>query len=177
MSISSPNLLSSFNHQRNQTTYHAHETNYAAPTHPQPTPILSSSSSTPPPTTTTEPPYSIFTKRQKSLIIILVSTAATFSGFTSNIYFPALTNIASDLNVSVELVNLTITSYLILQGLAPSLWGPISDVKGRRVAYICMFLVFLGACIGLAETKNYATLIVLRCLQSTGSASTTPSGK
>lgn len=38
--------------------------------------------------------------------------------------------------------------------------------------YLCTFLVFLGACIGLAETNNYATLIVLRCLQSTGSAST-----
>jgi multidrug resistance protein len=74
--------------------------------------------------------------------------------------------------VSVELVNLTVTSYLIFQGIAPSLWGPVSDVKGRRFAYCCTFLVFLVACIGLAETKNYATLIVLRCLQSTGSAST-----
>lgn len=64
------------------------------------------------------------------------------------------------------------TSYLIFQGLAPSLWGPMSDVKGRRVAYCCTFSVFLGACIGLAETKNYATLVALRCLQSTGSAST-----
>lgn len=72
----------------------------------------------------------------------------------------------------MELVNLTVTSYLIFQGLAPSLWGPVSDVKGRRIAYICTFIVFLGACIGLAETKNYATLTVLRCLQSTGSAST-----
>jgi MFS family permease len=45
-------------------------------------------------------------------------------------------------------------------------------VKGRRTAYACTFLVSIGACIGLAETKNYATLIVLRCLQSTGSAST-----
>lgn len=72
----------------------------------------------------------------------------------------------------MELVNLTVTSYLIFQGLAPSLWGPISDVKGRRVAYFCTFSVFLGACVGLAETKNYASLIVLRCLQSTGSAST-----
>jgi multidrug resistance protein len=67
---------------------------------------------------------------------------------------------------------LTVTSYLIFQGIAPSLWGPISDVKGRRLAYCCTFLVFLGACIGLANAKNYATLIVLRCLQSTGSAST-----
>lgn len=74
--------------------------------------------------------------------------------------------------MSLELVNLTVTSYLIFQGIAPSFWGPVSDVKGRRVAYACTFLVFLGACIGLAETKNYTTLIVLRCLQSTGSAST-----
>lgn len=96
----------------------------------------------------------------------------TVSGFASNIYFPALPAIARDLDVSVELINLTVTSYLIFQGIAPSFWGPLSDVKGRRIAYCCTFLVFLGACIGLAETKNYATLIVLRCLQSTGSAST-----
>ncbi|KAI8959383.1 MFS general substrate transporter [Daldinia sp. FL1419] len=127
-----------------------------------------------PPATSSAPeePYSIFDKRQKALIVLVVSTAATFSGFASNIYFPALPTIAHDLDISIELVNLTVTSYLIFQGLAPSLWGPISDVKGRRVAYVFTFLVFLGACIGLAETKNYATLVVLRCLQSTGSAST-----
>lgn len=80
--------------------------------------------------------------------------------------------IARDLNVSIELVNLTITSYLIFQGIAPSFWGPVSDVRGRRVAYCCTFAVFLAACIGLAASKNYATLLVLRCLQSAGSAST-----
>ncbi|KAI2470675.1 MFS general substrate transporter [Annulohypoxylon bovei var. microspora] len=121
---------------------------------------------------TSEEPFTIFDKRQRALIVILVSTAATFSGFASNIYFPALPTIAHDFNISVELVNLTVTSYLVFQGLAPSLWGPISDVKGRRVAYCCTFLVFLAACVGLAEAKNYATLIILRCLQSTGSAST-----
>lgn len=94
------------------------------------------------------------------------------SGFASNIYFPAILTISHDLGVSVELVNLTVTSYLIFQGLAPSLWGPISDVKGRRVAYCCTFLVFIGACAGLALSNNYSALVVLRCLQSTGSAST-----
>ncbi|GKZ26484.1 hypothetical protein AbraIFM66951_005820 [Aspergillus brasiliensis] len=120
----------------------------------------------------TEPPFSIFDHRQKWLIVTIVSTAATFSGLASNIYFPALPTIAKDLNVSLELVNLTVTLYLIFQGLVPSLWGPVSDVKGRRVAYTFIFLVFFGACIGLAETKKYATLIILRYLQSTGSAST-----
>ncbi|KZL84415.1 major facilitator superfamily transporter [Colletotrichum incanum] len=126
----------------------------------------------PQPSVEPDEPYSIFDIRQKRILIFIVSTAATFSGFASNIYFPALPTIANDLNVSVELVNLTVTTYLIFQGLAPSLWGPISDVKGRRVAYCCTFAVFLGACIGLAETRNYAALITLRCLQSTGSAST-----
>ncbi|KAI1356570.1 major facilitator superfamily domain-containing protein [Xylaria sp. FL0043] len=121
-------------------------------------------------------PHSIFDKRQKALITFLAATAATFSGFASNIYFPSLPTISEDLGVSIELVNLTITSYLIFQGLAPSLWGPLSDVKGRRLTYFCTFLVFLGACIGLAETPNYATLIVLRSLQSSGSASTVAVG-
>ncbi|KAF5965020.1 major facilitator family transporter [Fusarium bulbicola] len=117
-------------------------------------------------------PSSIFDKRQTALIVTIVSIAATFSGFASNIYFPALPTIAHDLDVSIEMINLTVTSYLIFQGLAPSLWGPISDVKGRRVAYSLTFIVFLGACIGLAEAKNYATMVVLRCVQGTGSAST-----
>ncbi|KAI1756751.1 major facilitator superfamily domain-containing protein [Xylaria castorea] len=117
-------------------------------------------------------PYSIFDKRQKALIVFIAATAATFSGFASNIYFPALATVASDLDVTIELINLTVTSYLIFQGIAPSIWGPLSDAKGRRLAYCCTFLVFLGACVGLAETRNYATLVVLRSLQSSGSAST-----
>ncbi|KAL1864539.1 hypothetical protein VTK73DRAFT_5788 [Phialemonium thermophilum] len=123
-------------------------------------------------TPSAEEPYSIFDRRQTAFIVMLVSVAATFSGFASNIYFPALPNIADEFGVSIELINLTVTSYLIFQGLAPSLWGPISDVKGRRIAYSLTFIVFFGACIGLAEAKNYATMVVLRCIQSTGSAST-----
>lgn len=61
---------------------------------------------------------------------------------------------------------------MILQGLSPSIWGSVADVHGRRVTYICTFLIFLGACVGLAETRHYYQLVVLRCLQSAGSAST-----
>lgn len=39
-----------------------------------------------------------------------------------------------------------------------------------------MFITFLGACIGLALTSNLAMLMVFRCLQSTGSASTVAIG-
>jgi MFS family permease len=117
-------------------------------------------------------PYTIYTTGQKGLIIALVAVAATFSGFAGNIYFPAIPSIVDDLSVSAELVNLTVTSYMIFQGLAPSIWGAVADVHGRRITYICTFMVFIGACIGLAETRHYYQLVILRCLQSAGSAST-----
>ncbi len=116
-------------------------------------------------------PYSIFTSKQKALIIALVSIAATFSAFASNIYFPAIPAIAIDLSVTPELINLTVTSYMILQGLAPSIWGALADVHGRRLTYIITFIIPIGACVGLAETKHYYQLVILRCIQSTGSAS------
>jgi MFS family permease len=121
-------------------------------------------------------PYSIFTSQQKAVIVTIVSIAATFSGFASNMYFPAIPTIAADLPVSAELINLTVTSYMIFQAFSPTLWGAFSDLRGRRLAYICTFIVFLGACIGLGETRRFYQLLVLRCLQSTGSASTVAIG-
>ena len=47
--------------------------------------------------------YSIFSSRQKALIVTIVAIAATFSGFASNIYFPAIPAIAVDLSSTPEL--------------------------------------------------------------------------
>lgn len=117
-------------------------------------------------------PYTIFTPAQKVTIVTIVSTAATLSGFASNIYFPSLPQIASDLSVTTNLVNLTVTCYMIFQGLSPTVWGALADAQGRRITYCCTLAIFLAACVGLAETRSYAQLVVLRCVQSTGSAST-----
>ena len=47
-----------------------------------------------------------------------------------------------------------------------------SDGAGRRPAYIFCFVVYIGANIGLALQRDYAALMVLRCLQSAGSSGT-----
>jgi multidrug resistance protein len=51
--------------------------------------------------------------------------------------------------------------------------GGLSDRIGRRPAYLLSFTVFIGANIGLALQTDYAALLVLRCLQSSGSSGTT----
>lgn len=50
--------------------------------------------------------------------------------------------------------------------------GGLADTAGRRPAYVVCFVVYIAANIGVALCQNYAELMVLRCLQSAGSAST-----
>lgn len=119
-----------------------------------------------------EPPFSVFTRGQKRWISWMASFGAMFSTLASYIYFPAVEPMANDLNVSVALINLTITCYLIVAGLAPAVMGDLADHDGRRPVYILMFVLMLGANIGLVVQKSYPTLFVLRMIQSAGSSGT-----
>ncbi|KAL4940593.1 hypothetical protein BDV06DRAFT_196341 [Aspergillus oleicola] len=117
-------------------------------------------------------PYSTFTKAQKRYIVFSASWAGFFSPVSSQIYFPALNSISDDLGVTSALINLTLTSYMIFQGLAPMFVGDFADRAGRRPAYLVCFLIYIAANIGLALQDNFAALFVLRCLQSAGSSTT-----
>ena len=119
-----------------------------------------------------EPPYSVFTKRQKRYIVFMAAWGGFFSQLSTNIYFPALNVLSKDYNVSSELINLTVTAYMIFQGLAPTIYGDLADMAGRRPAYITGFAIYIGANIGLALQSSYPALFVLRCLQSSGSSGT-----
>ena len=117
-------------------------------------------------------PYSIFTTNQKRAIVLVTSLAGFFSPLTGAIYYPAIPTIANDLHVSTSKINLTVTTYLIVQGLAPMMIAGFSDNCGRRPAYIICFVVYILANLALALENNYVALLVLRMLQSAGSSGT-----
>lgn len=108
--------------------------------------------------------------------MVMVACGGFFSPLSANIYFPALNSLAADLKVSNELINLSLTSYMIFQGLAPTIFGDLADMTGRRPTYILGFIIYIGANVGLALQNNYAALLVLRCLQSSGSSGTVALG-
>lgn len=64
-------------------------------------------------TTTTDVPYCILPERQKIFLMMLCSFAAMISPISSSIYFPALNSIGSDLGVSTNKMNLSITMFLV----------------------------------------------------------------
>ncbi|KAI8631942.1 chloramphenicol resistance protein [Xylariaceae sp. FL1651] len=118
------------------------------------------------------PPYSIFSPGMKRWIVAMNCISAFISPITANIYFPAIPTLAQDLGVGIDKINLTLTTYMILQALAPTICGEFGDIAGRRPAFIITFIIYLGANVGLALQRNYAALLVLRMLQSAGSSGT-----
>ncbi|ATY60711.1 general substrate transporter [Cordyceps militaris] len=122
--------------------------------------------------TNSRAPYSVHSKNVKRLLVLGAAGTAIFSPISAQIYLPALIPIAKSLHVSAAKVNLTITTYMVLQGITPMFVGSLADAGGRRPAYILCFVIYLAANIGLALAPNYAAVLALRCLQSAGSSST-----
>ena len=61
---------------------------------------------------------------------------------------------------------------MIFQALAPTVYGDLADLAGRWQAYCIGFTIYMAANVGLALQNNYAALLALRCLQSSGSSGT-----
>ncbi|KAL2002553.1 hypothetical protein VTN02DRAFT_6502 [Thermoascus thermophilus] len=129
-----------------------------------------------PPQDAPPPPYSVFSTKMKIFIIVMSAISTLFSPMTSFIYLPALDKLADYYHTSVAKINFSVTTYMIMQGLAPMFFGDLADQIGRRPVYILTLTVYLLANVALALQGNYAALLVLRALQSTGSSGTVALG-
>jgi predicted MFS family arabinose efflux permease len=117
-------------------------------------------------------PYTVFTKAERRTITWLIGCSMFFSPFTANIYFPCLEELQRAVGVSSSLINLSITTYLIIQAIAPAFCGDLADHLGRRPVYLLTFTIYACANLGLPLQKNYAALMILRGLQSFGCSAT-----
>ena len=107
----------------------------------------------------------------KVMVVALASVSGFMSPFSSTIYVPALDEISKKLHISRADTLLSVTLYLVFQGLSPSFWGPLSDQLGRRPILLSTFTVLLGANLGLAFSNTFWLLLVLRMVQAFGSSS------
>ncbi|KAK3905374.1 major facilitator superfamily transporter [Staphylotrichum tortipilum] len=124
------------------------------------------------PPSDSSPAYSVFTRWERRMMVLLVGFAMLFSPLTANIYFPAMSKLEADLGTSAQLINLTVMSYLVLQAVAPALFGDLADAVGRRPAFLSMFALYSVANLGLALQHSFPALLTLRMMQSLGASAT-----
>lgn len=133
--------------------------------HPRPfTPLQES--------TPRKPPYHTLPPAHKASLILLASLAGSLSPLSSNIYLPALSAVASSLRIPPASAALTVTAYMLAQGLSPPLLAPVADICGRRPALLGGLAVFAAADLGLAVGGGggFAALMALRAAQAAGSS-------
>ncbi|KAK7960540.1 hypothetical protein PG988_011754 [Apiospora saccharicola] len=118
-------------------------------------------------------PYTAFSLTYRWYLTLLLGYLCLASSLTANIYFPLISLLAEQYRTSIQGINLTITIYVVIQGIAPSIFSPLSDTLGRRPVYIASFALYTAASLGLALSHDsYAALVVLRALQSMGGSAT-----
>ena len=110
--------------------------------------------------------YSIFTTTEKRCIVAMVSYAACFSTLSSFIYYPAIHQLSQTFSVSVDKINLTVTSYMAIATVAPTLVGDTADLLGRRPVYIVALSLYIGTNVAIVLSDTYSALLGLRVLQA-----------
>ena len=110
--------------------------------------------------------YSVFTTAEKWCIVAMVSYAAWFSTLSSFIYYPAIHQLSQTFSVSVDKINLTVTSYMAVATVAPTLVGDTADVLGRRPVYVIALSLYIGANVAIVLSDTYSALLGLRVLQA-----------
>ncbi len=102
-----------------------------------------------------------------ALILGLISAIGPFA---IDMYLPALPEIGQSLGAEVGRVQLTLTVFFLALGSGQLLYGPVSDMVGRKPPLYFGLGIFILASIGCALTTDVQTLIALRFVQGFGAA-------
>lgn len=112
-------------------------------------------------------------KKQLSRVwmVIMLGSLTAFGPLSMDMYLPALPNLAIDLNTTASLTQVSLTACLIGLAAGQLVFGPLSDIRGRRKPLIFTLVAYAIVSMLAAFSPNIWVFIMLRFLQGfTGAA-------
>ncbi|WP_462421265.1 multidrug effflux MFS transporter [Salinicoccus sp. Marseille-QA3877] len=107
----------------------------------------------------------------KYWIVILLGALTAIGPLSMDMYLPALPVVADDLNTSASLVQMSLTTCLIGLATGQLMFGPLSDIRGRKKPLIFSLAIYSVTSLALAFTTTIGIFILLRFIQGfTGAA-------
>jgi MFS family permease len=88
--------------------------------------------------------------------------------FNSAAINPALVPLAAHFHVTSVQASYQTTTVIVAVGICPLLWGPLSNVYGRRPVYLLSTAIGVLGTMGSGLAKTWAALIVARVFSGLG---------
>lgn len=112
-----------------------------------------------------------YPRRTRWFITLIAAVAGVAAPLGSAIFLPSLHQVASDLNSTTTIVNLSIALYMLAMSIFPLWWSSFSEAFGRRSIYIVSFALFVLFNVLSAISHSISMLIVMRLLAGGASVS------
>lgn len=101
---------------------------------------------------------------------LILGLLTAIGPFAIDMYLPSLPFIGSSLQADPDRVMMSLTAFFITFAVGQLVFGPISDLLGRRLPLYFGVVLFVGASVGCALADSVETLIAFRLLQGLGGA-------
>lgn len=101
---------------------------------------------------------------------LILGLLSAIGPFAIDMYLPALPDIGRSLGAEVGPVQFSLTAFFLALGVGQLLYGPVSDMVGRKPPLYFGLGLFTLASIGCALATDIETLVFLRFLQGLGAA-------
>lgn len=104
--------------------------------------------------------------RPGSLAFVLIMAALmTVTAMSIDINLPAIPAIAADLGASVTTAQLTVPLFFAGFAVGQVIWGPLSDLTGRRPAMLTALAIYLASTVACALSTSIEMLLAMRMIQ------------
>lgn len=99
---------------------------------------------------------------------IVLGLLTAIGPFAIDMYLPALPSIGDSFGADTGLVQASLMAFFISLGVGQLVYGPLSDMYGRKLPLYAGLAIFLVASIGCALAPDIETLIAFRFIQGLG---------
>lgn len=110
----------------------------------------------------------VSTYTKNAIVLGLLSAVGPFA---IDMYLPALPTIASDLKASTAATQMTLMVFFMAFGICQIVYGPVSDMVGRKPPLYVGLALFIVGSIGCAFAPSVGWLIAFRFVQGVGASS------
>ena len=101
---------------------------------------------------------------------LVLGLLSAIGPFAIDMYLPALPAIGASLGADVGAVQWSLTAFFLALGVGQPVYGPVSDMVGRKPPLYFGLGLFLLASVGCALATDVHTLVLLRFVQGLGAA-------